>query len=344
MALSVSIIVPVYNVENYIKDCFQSIVNQTYSGPMESLFIDDCGTDNSIEVLKGLMAEYDGPINMRLLHHDKNRGLSAARNTGISYSQGEYIFFLDSDDQLYPGSIAGLARAAIDEELPDLILGSYQVNIPDHVINRYKYKYEVLDNHLQIVKAFLKGDLYCMAPNKLIRHDFISKNQLDFKEGIIHEDNLWSFQSYHLAQTVVTTPETTYYYMIHDESIMSSTDSEKRLLSCKVIYDEVVNDINSNRYLPVDNLSIDYVKELMDTRCFRLIDEVYHHPKVYCRKRLQELELISDKYNQWINEFWQAPTLYLKLLKKTFKNRLFFLFDFLMMMGKLKSIICQRFL
>ena len=343
MALSISIIVPVYNVEKYIKDCFQSIVNQTYSGPMECLFIDDCGTDNSIQILKELIKAYNGPIEMRLLQHEKNKGLSGARNTGITNAKGDYLFFLDSDDQLYPYSISCLVDAALKENMPDMVLGSYLLNIANHPLNRNRFQYEVLTGQPDIAKAFLDGRLFCMAPNKLVRREFIVGNSLYFKEGIIHEDNLWSYQSFHMTQKVVTIPEKTYYYLIHDESIMSSSDSEKRLLSCKVIFDEVVNDINSNRYVPVDNMSFDYVKRLMDTRCVRLIDDIYIHTICCDKRRLQMLKSISDNCNQLIDEFWLTPTRYLKLLKITFRHRLFIPFDVLMIIGKLKNRICQRF-
>lgn len=343
MALSISIIVPVYNVENYIKDCFQSIVNQTYTAPMECLFIDDCGNDNSVQILEGLIKAYDGPIEMRLLHHDKNRGLSGARNTGIANAKGDYLFFLDSDDQLYPYSISCLVDAALKENMPEMVLGSYHLNIADHPLNRYHFNYMLFNGQPTIAKAFLDGKLFCMAPNKLVRREFILDNRLFFKEGIIHEDNLWSFQSFHLAQIVVTIPEITYYYLIHNESIMTSTNQEKRLLSCKVIYDEVVSDINNNRYEPVTSLSILYVKEMMNTRCFRLIDDIYIHTTCCDKRRLQMLKSISDNCNQLIADFWLTPTRYLKLLKITFRYRLFIPFDVLMIMGKLKNRICQRF-
>lgn len=336
MALSVSIIVPVYNVENYIEDCFQSIINQTYIGPLECLFIDDCGTDSSIAVLKALLAEYDGPINMRLLHHDKNCGLSAARNTGIKESKSDYIFFLDSDDKIYPYSIDCLSQVAVKESGPDIILGGYQVSDPSHSINKYKYDYRVMSGQHTIATEFLNDKLYCMAPNKLIRREFITDNNLWFKEGIIHEDNLWSFQSFHLAKSVVTVPELTYYYLIHDESIMSSTKLGRRLESCKVIYDEIMRDLKNSRYNPVVGKSISYVMNLMDVRCFRLIEQVYKEPTLVLKDRLRQLGAIYEKYNSLINEFWLSPTFYMKLQKMAFMNRRFFLFDVLMRIAKLK--------
>lgn len=336
MALSVSIIVPVYNVENYIYDCFQSIINQTYTGSLECLFIDDCGTDNSIVVLNGLLAEYKGTINMRLLHHDKNSGLSAARNTGMSNATGDYLFFLDSDDQIYPETIDCLSRSAIQENNPDIILGGYKVSESDHPINQYRYDYQVMEGQPLIAAEFLDDRLYCMAPNKLIRKGFILDNNLWFKEGIIHEDNLWSYQSFHLAKKVVTIPDTTYYYNIHDESIMSSTKLGKRLESCKVIFDVIMRDLKEGRYEPVEDKSVWYVKNLMDVRCYRLIEQVYNEPIPALKDRIRQLGLIYEKYNSIIGEFWLSPTHYMKLLKKAFTDRMFFLFDVLMRVSKLK--------
>ena len=90
---SISIIVPVYNVEPYVEECIHSVMRQTYTGPMECIVVDDCGTDNSMAVVEGLIANYKGPISFKVLHHKHNRGLSAARNTGMDAATGDYYFF-----------------------------------------------------------------------------------------------------------------------------------------------------------------------------------------------------------------------------------------------------------
>ena len=280
-SLNISIIVPVYNVENYIKDCFSSIISQTYNGPMECLFIDDRGTDGSVSVLNELISAYDGPIEMRVLHHEENRGLSAARNTGITNSKGDYLFFLDSDDQLYPHSIVSLSKAAMEEHQPEMILGGYHVNIPDNPNNKFHFNYEILNGQPTIAKAFLDDKLFCMVPNKLIRRDFIIDNCLFFKEGIIHEDNLWSFQSFHLAQKVVTIPEKTYYYFIHSGSIMTASSCEKQLMGVKVFSDEVTKDVLDSRYELVENDSLNYIKSWLVIKSGALLDQIYkrHLPR-----------------------------------------------------------------
>lgn len=96
----VSIIVPVYNVAPYIKDCLQSVMRQTYKGSMECLIVDDCGTDESIAIVERMLAEYDGPIYFQILHHDHNRGLSAARNTGTMQATGDYSIKIELNGSL----------------------------------------------------------------------------------------------------------------------------------------------------------------------------------------------------------------------------------------------------
>ena len=90
--MTVSIIIPVYNVAEYIEKCLYSVIQQkTYN--IECILVDDCGTDNSIEIAEKIINQYNGPISFKLLHHNHNRGLSAARNTGINIATGDYVFF-----------------------------------------------------------------------------------------------------------------------------------------------------------------------------------------------------------------------------------------------------------
>ena len=97
-----SIIIPIYNVEPYILECLQSVANQTIEDKLECILVDDCGTDNSVSVAEEFLKTYSGAIHFELLHHQKNGGLSAARNTGVRASHGEYLYFLDSDDTIIP--------------------------------------------------------------------------------------------------------------------------------------------------------------------------------------------------------------------------------------------------
>ena len=82
--MKVSIVIPVYNVEAYIIECLESVARQTYRGEMECLIVDDCGADESIALAEDFIRSYQGDIHFQILHHDHNRGLAAARNTGAN--------------------------------------------------------------------------------------------------------------------------------------------------------------------------------------------------------------------------------------------------------------------
>ena len=123
--MKISIIVPVYNVEEYIEDCLRSITAQTYKGEVECIIVDDCTPDSSCTIIEKFISKYAGNIQFKLLHHEKNRGLSAARNTGIDATTGEYIYFLDSDDEITPNCIELLAEP-LKKEKYDFVIGDYK--------------------------------------------------------------------------------------------------------------------------------------------------------------------------------------------------------------------------
>jgi len=121
----ISLIVPLYNVEKYISTCLQSVCEQTYSDRIECIIIDDCGNDKSVEIVESFIANYSGPIQFRLLHHSHNKGLSAARNTGMDNARGEYVYFLDSDDWLDNDTIEILYDAIANDEQYIMAIGYY---------------------------------------------------------------------------------------------------------------------------------------------------------------------------------------------------------------------------
>ena len=110
---SISIIIPVYNVEQYIEECLLSVANQTMTEGIECIIVDDCGPDNSAAIAKRFVDSYQGDIRFTFIQRENNGGLSAARNTGIEAATGEYIYFLDSDDFIVPECIKTLYSIAI---------------------------------------------------------------------------------------------------------------------------------------------------------------------------------------------------------------------------------------
>ena len=326
-SLKISIIVPVYHVENYIEDCFGSIAGQSYSGPMECLFIDDRGTDRSIEIIEQLIAAYDGPIKFRIIHQEQNSGAAIARNTGIMNSQGDYLFFLDSDDILYPDTITNLVAAVEKENGADVVLGSYKVSDPEHTINRFQYEYQVIEGQPAIAKEYLCDRLYCMLPNKLIRRDFIIDRQLWETSGILQgEDNLWSFQAFHLAQKVITIPEITYYYVVHQNSITTSIEREKQITCAKRVCDEVAKDVKNHRYELVEKDSQEYLDTLMSTKCGGLLNQIYM-TGLTRKERLSQLGAIPDDLKSLMMKYLFSSSPFMRVMKTLFQCRCYGLFD-----------------
>ena len=232
--MHISIIIPIYNVEKYVERCVKSVLNQTHNS-IEVIFVDDCSQDKSMEIAKNLIEDsnqYDN-FSFLFLKHDKNRGLSAARNTGIEAATGYYLYFLDSDDELCADSIKLLVESAERNGLPDVVCGSYQ--LVNGLNRKDKIKQGIfLSNSHEIVSFYTSGKSYMMAWNKMIKLEFLKRNNLYFKEGIIHEDDLWSYLVVNKAQTFMQVPAISYRYHYNPNSTMTASKEESHN-DCRMI-------------------------------------------------------------------------------------------------------------
>lgn len=224
--MTVSVIIPIYNVERYIEACIASVAAQTFRD-FDIIAIDDCTKDFSIEVLKACIEKYQIPEkNVQIIRHEKNRGLSAARNTGVENSTAEYIYFLDSDDTIMPDCLEKLvATARSARRQIDMVVGNYLFDGPELGCPHIAVKKKQL-NRSGYIKSYCKGQIYPMAWNRLVRRDFILRHNLFFKEGLIHEDTLWNFQMLQYIGYVGIVNAPTYIYRIRQNSICTSSDFE----------------------------------------------------------------------------------------------------------------------
>lgn len=117
----ISVIVPVYNVEGYLDECLNSIRQQTYTN-IEILLVEDCSTDSSMTVLQAHLVD----TRLKLIPHQKNRGISVARNTGVEAATGDYLIFVDSDDIIDTRLIASCVNCAITTDA-DLVTYGFSV-------------------------------------------------------------------------------------------------------------------------------------------------------------------------------------------------------------------------
>lgn len=265
--IPVSIIIPIYNVEPYIVDCLQSVMRQTYQGPIECIMVDDCGSDKSIEVAESLVAEYNGPISFKTLHHECNRGLSAARNTGMDAAKGDYLYFLDSDDWI-SGDCIKLLADSIQKEMVDIVVGDYEMvgGMPSkwiklsHPEGKYHEK--------EFAKTFCNAGVYVMAVNKLYRKEFLLKNQLRFEEGKVHEDEIFAFELSCVEKSFCVVKSVTYFYRIRENSIMTGSEPMKKINGYVGVLQSVKKKVG--RYSKVDGIYDFYLWEIK--RIFGWID------------------------------------------------------------------------
>lgn len=223
-----SCIVPVYNVEQYLGDCVESLLRVS-SICMEIILVDDGSTDSSSDIMDSYAAQY---ANVKVIHQ-ANGGVSAARNCGLMVASGEYIAFVDSDDWINSEQLTSLYRKAICDKA-DVILGNvrYVVSdeleyspflpLPESVVGK------VLSGDSCFVELILSGKFNPMVTSYLYRREWLEQNWLSF-EPVLHEDELWSVQALCLAECVVCTDWSFYYYRQRPGSIMNTLETGRRI-------------------------------------------------------------------------------------------------------------------
>lgn len=249
----VSIITPVYNVEGFVKETLISVFKQTYQN-IELILIDDKGKDKSMEVINKLIPSAPSHISIKIITHKCNLGVSAARNSGIKQSSGEYLFFLDSDDLLYPDCIKELV-SAISKDNSEWAICDFQSDT--NISNRGGQLFipqNILTSSEEIIHAYAKSE-YNVAPwCKLVRRSFLLKNNLFFKEGIINEDAPWSFLLTIRSHQVSVVHKKLYYYRYRESSIMDQTNILKKNKAGLYTLDLMTEEINhrDNSFYNID--------------------------------------------------------------------------------------------
>lgn len=227
----VSIIIPVYNVEKFVGAALMSALGQSCTD-IEVIVVDDCGTDGSMKVVEEIAAQ--NPC-VRILRHERNRGLSAGRNTGIEAAKGEWLYFFDSDDIMAPDCTNNLVSLAEVHPDADMIVGQYDEFKEGEAYHPARWKQQGGIYEGDVIGAYMEGKIPTTAWNKMVRKDFLIENKLFFEEGLVHEDALWSFQTFCLAKKVVVSDAVTYHYLQRPGSL----DKQKNAQLHSVHYNKV---------------------------------------------------------------------------------------------------------
>lgn len=214
----VSVIVPVYNVRPYLKECIDSILAQSYR-QMEIILIDDGSTDGSGEFCDAY-AQMDNRIHVI---HQPNQGLSAARNCGIEYASGEYLCFVDSDDYLYPYSIETLLRLCVENKADMSVCTFDMLNGKKHIANpnaRTSSAVEVFYGEQKMDAYLRQNKIHTTAWGKMFAAELF--HEIRFPVGKLYEDVYILHRILHEARCIAYLPKSTYIYRIRPGSITNS--------------------------------------------------------------------------------------------------------------------------
>lgn len=245
----ISVIIPVYKVEKYIRRCLESVIRQESDDyKIECLIIDDGSPDKSIEIVNEIVNNYKGTaISFTIINHKRNRGLSAARNTGIRASTGDYLFFIDSDDDLSDNAFKIFYAYSLEYPLVDVIIGNSLLFGRKNLSNTYAMNAVdvpyLIDERNKLLNMVLRRRLNRNAWNKLIRRSLVIDNDLFFDIGLLYEDVTWTYRLYSYVSSILVVPEITYKYEYNPTSIVHTPAERSRQLiwSLAFISDYILN-------------------------------------------------------------------------------------------------------
>ncbi len=214
--IKVSVVIPVYNVEKYIRQCLDSVVNQTLR-EIEIICINDGSKDNTLDILKEF-AQKDSRI---VLVDKENEGLSIARNQGTEIACGEYISYIDSDDWVDIHYLEELYNAA-KKYNSDVACSSIIRVTGGRRRNKLIYKKEEFTRDIDKKNELTNVPIYSYVWNKIYKRDKLIQSGVKFPIGRVYEDIIWSIQAIYYLDGVVTVPSAIYYYRKNPTSVMSS--------------------------------------------------------------------------------------------------------------------------
>ncbi|MGG7213278.1 glycosyltransferase family 2 protein [Clostridium nigeriense] len=250
----ISVIIPVYNVEEYIEECLNSVLSQTLTN-IEIIIVNDGTKDNSMEkVLK-----YDD--DRIVILNKENGGLSSARNEGLKIAKGKYIYFIDSDDFLLNNKCLEEMYKIAEKDFSDIIVGNgYKYYSKDNMKELYRdknlFKRSVMNSKDFLIKFINSDSMQIPVYYNMYRTDFLKQNNLFFKEGRIHEDQEFITKAFLLSNNISIYPKSFYAYRQREGSIMSGTKKDlsvqHTIMNCfelEEYYNENIDDTELRKVL-----------------------------------------------------------------------------------------------
>lgn len=225
----VSVIIPIYGVEKFIVRCAESLLLQTLRD-IEYIFVDDATPDRSIELLKSVINRYpERKHRIRIVSHKENKGLPAARNTGLAVATGEYVFHCDSDDYLEVDALEQMYNLAHEQDA-DIVWCDWFLTFEKN--ERYM-KQPSYSSSKDALKAMLSGAMKYNVWNKLVRRSIYVEHQIEFPSGYGMGEDMTMMMAMAYADKVAYLPKAFYHYVKLNTNAFSQTYSDRHLMELK---------------------------------------------------------------------------------------------------------------
>ncbi len=286
--IGITVIVPVYNVELYLEECLDSVLCQTFRN-YEIICVEDGSTDNSKAILQKYEQEYE---EIHVIYHSVNKGLSEARNTGMEAARGKYILFLDSDDlfscrnmleelwQLGENYTLDIIYFDMIKKFGDITIEEKQVL----ALEENEEGKQIYSGQDMLCKFAQVRDYKTEACRQFFRRTFLRDKKIRFYEGILHEDNLFSFLCLMEAERVMNIKKTYYIYRQRDNSIMA-VQNGRRTRSLFVVLTEIYFYWNSHK-----------LSEQVNNAVAVYFEQLYRIYKRYCNFQENADEMNCGSY------------------------------------------------
>lgn len=239
----VSVVVPIYNVEKYLRRCLESILNQSYQD-FEVLCVNDCTPDNSMDIVDDFVEKY--PDKVRRIDNEQNMGLGAAREQGMKYAVGEYIVFFDSDDYVKPDYLMHYVTE-MERGEADIVLGGYI---------RVEGEKEIV---FSMQNTSFTPWLYPAVWMRMYRRSFLQEHRLDFRGIRIYEDNPFNYRCMLAGARVSVIDYCGYYYICNPGSITKGANGTVKYEQFRKNFREVYEEHKESKAFEAHYDKLEYV-------------------------------------------------------------------------------------
>ena len=294
-AIDISVIIPTYNVERFIISALNSVRDQNFNGKVEIIVVDDCSTDNTVNVVNSYIVS-NSNLDIKVLHQPKNNRQGAARNRGLKEARGEYVFFLDGDDMIDPGTFQKMYEKAKSDAYDFVVCDWAYIyaDKEDEIIyvnnDLFMFKDHLINEQCE---ELLHAQVY-FTVNKLYKRDFLINNDIWYGEGYIYEDFEFYVKAAQCANLVGIVPNPLYKVRLNE---FSTTKTQKNTtLHIESFIKAVQSTINGFQPRAADSVYHLYKHLIFKT----LYYSSTRAPRGYRRKTLRSvLKILNSKHKDY---------------------------------------------